>query len=277
VVAQDGGDVTFENDQRIFVKEGATNNDSWFFRQDIESDENEVVEENNTQLTDDRPKFRIDFVSPNNYWRQLLLTVDENTTSGIDWAYDGAVNEENAEDMLWRINDKDFIIQAVAETTPSTILPLSVKTLNGGEIKIHIHDLENVPLTTQVYLKDNEIYHDLRASEYITTVHPGTTLDRFKIVFSLDKTLSVQGNLVEQSIVAYYNNQTRAIEISNMKNEMVNLITVFNLLGQKITEKTIHSNQQKMILPLAINTGVYIFKITTDTREISHKILINSN
>ncbi|WP_452219011.1 LamG-like jellyroll fold domain-containing protein [Lacinutrix undariae] len=277
VVAQDGGDVTFENDQRIFVKEGSTNNDSWFFRQNIESELNVVNETDNTQLADERPKFRIDFVSPNNYWRQLLLTVDENTTTGIDWAYDGAVNEENAEDMLWRINEKDFIIQAIAETAPSTILPLSVKTLNGGEIKIHIHDLENVPLTTQVYLKDNEIYHDLRASEYITTVYPGVILDRFKIVFSLDNTLSIQENLMEQSIVAYYNNQTEAIEISNMKNEMVNSVTVFNLLGQKITEKTIHSNQQNIILPLSLNTGVYIFKITTDLREISHKMLINSN
>jgi len=79
--------INFNNGQRIFKKEGSS---SEFLR-----GANTSVSKNFTEpeIIDDRMKFRIGFKSINTISRQLLLTIDENTSPDIDWAYDGKLNE----------------------------------------------------------------------------------------------------------------------------------------------------------------------------------------
>ncbi len=49
---------------------------------------------------DNRIKIRLGFTSVNNIHRQILVTVDENTTAGVDFGYD-AENFENRQDDMY--------------------------------------------------------------------------------------------------------------------------------------------------------------------------------
>ena len=264
------GDVKFENDQRIFVTEiGNTN--SWFFRN---SGTNNPT---SNSLEDLRPKFRFGYKSPQGYGRQVLLTVDQNASLNYDWGYDAIITEENSEDMFWNFNNENYFIQGVDATESSTVLPLTVKTSNGGIIEITIDALENVDDSVDIYLKDNDVYHNLRESKYITTVEAGVINNRFEIVFNNnnDITLSNEEFQINNNITLFVENNDNLV-ISNPKNETLKRIQIINMLGQIIIEKELDSNSNKIKVPLSVQTGAYIFKISTkENKSIIKKMVLN--
>ncbi len=85
ITGDGGGTINFNNRQRVFKKEGSGS--SLFMR--------DGTTENASGENDDRMKFRIGFNSVNSTHRQLLLTIDENASSDVDWAYDGKMNEND--------------------------------------------------------------------------------------------------------------------------------------------------------------------------------------
>ena len=96
VAADSDGDIVFSNTQRNFVRETGTS--IFLFGDPVEGQNGpeSTANPNIDQQLDDsvldapdmREKFRIGFDSPSLYHRQLLITVDPNTTFGIDRAYD---------------------------------------------------------------------------------------------------------------------------------------------------------------------------------------------
>lgn len=274
VVADTDGTVTFENDQRIFVTE-AGNTNSWFYRSNTE--ETAFTENDQTEVPEDvRPKFRIKYHSPENYERHLLLTVDENATAQYDWGYDGELIENNVEDMSWSFNNSNYVIQGIDAVNESTILPLSVKTQNGGIIEISIHALENVENDVNIYIEDmyNGTYHDLRQNTFYATVNAGVVSDRFQIVFA-ENTLSVDEFEIEQDVVLHYNTNTNSIVIKNPKRHTIDSLHIHNLLGQSLFGKEINTSQVEINIPKTLQTGVYIFSIETQGATITKKQIIH--
>ncbi|WP_179352958.1 GEVED domain-containing protein [Winogradskyella vidalii] len=266
VEAQNGGTVTFNNGQRGFVKEDVGIN-SMFLRFDSEIVEAQALE-------DTRPKFRIGYKSPNNYKRQLLLTVDENATSGIDWGFDGELNEDNIEDMFWKIEDESYLIQGVDAILNTTILPLSVKTSQGGIIEISIDTLENVPTDRDIYLKDNDSYHNLRAGNYLATVDPGVINNRFEIVFETPEALSINENTLENDLLMYYDDNLKTFVISNNGNRFIKNIRIYSVLGQNINTLKVDSDISRIVQPVNLQTGIYLFEVETRNTKTTKKILI---
>ncbi|MEM6718304.1 MAG: LamG-like jellyroll fold domain-containing protein [Bacteroidota bacterium] len=276
VVADSDGSVTFENDQRIFATE-AGNTNSWFYRNNTD----EVVFTENQQIAvpeeDVRPKFRIKYHSPENYERHLLLTVDQNASMQYDWGYDGQLIENHIEDMSWLLNNGDFVIQGIDEVNESTVLPLKVKTQNGGIIEISIYALENVADDVDIFVEDmyNGTYHNLRQSNYLTTVNAGTISDRFRIVFEAN-TLSVDEFEIAQDVILHYNTNTNSIIIKNPKRHTLDTLNIHNLLGQSLLQRELNTAQAEIKVPVSLQTGAYIFSMQTQGTTITKKQLINN-
>ena len=135
--------------------------------------------------TDVRPKFRIGFDAPQINHRQLLLTIDENCTDGVDWGYDGQTPQVLADDMYWLINNTEYVIQGTDSVFIGKEIPLGVVTTNGGVITIKIDALENPIEGLKVGLKDTalNIIHKLEESDYQVTLEAGVYHDRFLLVF----------------------------------------------------------------------------------------------
>ena len=86
--------------------------------------EKEVLE--NIDSVDLRPKFRIGFNAPLIDHRQLLLTIDENATDGVDWGYDAQLYQVLNDDMYWIINDTKYVIQATNFVTIDKEIALGI-------------------------------------------------------------------------------------------------------------------------------------------------------
>jgi len=258
------GTVNFENDQRVFVKEGATS---------------VFLNPNNNQINyneDERMKFRIGFNSVNQIHRQLLLTVDDNATENVDWGYDGEINEEQIDDMYWMIDNAKYIIQGTNVVNPETIKPLGLHIRDDGMNAIMIDHLENVPNSVEIFVHDavTNIYHDLRQGEYQVYLTAGNYTDRFAIVFTVPA-LEVEENELNSAFEVYYGNADENLTILNAQLHEITSIEVFTILGQSLLNiDTITTEAITKIKVDSLSTGAYIIKLQTEIGTISKKVLV---
>ncbi|WP_373056605.1 LamG-like jellyroll fold domain-containing protein [Zunongwangia sp. H14] len=178
----EGGDILFKNGQRISVKE--SNEDSQFLKP------LHLTKGNKAQYKkDERYKIRLNFSSPMGYHRQILVAADDLTSNGFDLGYDAPMIDYNIEDMFWLINNGEYVIQAVPDFNPGQVLPIGLAIDQEGDIEIEIAELENVPESMEIYLRNkaDSTYHDLRAAKYKSSIEPGYHTSLFELVFEKPK------------------------------------------------------------------------------------------
>ncbi len=265
-----GGTIKFKNSQRIFEKEGT---DSSVF---IRNSEHNTTTIYNRDGADTRMKLRIGFNSINTIHRQILLTVDMEATQGVDWGYDAAYIDTQMDDMYWMIADEKFNIQGTNEITASSVMPLGLHLRNGGETKITIDHLENVPDDLEIFVHDVllNIYHNLRISDFVFTLPSGTYLDRFEITFQEGTALSIEEN-GQTDLEIYYANTTKDLVLLNPNSLEIKSIEIFNILGQSIyTIKNVENTSYSEYKVKNLSVGTYIVKLKTVNGETSKKVLV---
>jgi len=262
-----GGSILFKNDQRVFKTESTPS--SIFMKT------TEVTKTN----VDSRPKIRLGFISSIGAHRQILVGVESNSTKGFDFGYDARILGAKENDMYWEINNKRFVIQAVPDFNSDQTIPLGISSKNEGEVIIKIDGLENISSNTTIYLYDNQtkIYHDLRNSEFKTTLAEGEYINRFSLRFEKSQTesLEVQEKDAKEDIMVYYSKKTLFIN-NNVLDTTVDNVTIYNTLGQAIeNKKTGNQEQQDIQIPIKnMSSGLYIAKLKTSEGEISKKIIV---
>ena len=278
VVADNGGTINFNNGQRVFKKENSTNGES--FRSNTPTNNNvsqgSGVEED---ASDPRQKIRIGYKSPTNQNRQLLLTIDEQTTTGIDWGYDSTTYDYMDDDMFWGINDGFYVIQATNEMDEFSSYPLIIYTSVDGNNIIKLDGLSNIENDQDIYLHDNElgVYHDLKTNSYEIFLSAGYYDSRFSIVFSnQSQSLSTDDIVENENLDVIYANNIDKIVLLNPHGLEVNNIQLYNLLGQHmITINDIKSGNQTEYNVGNLSAGAYIIKLNTVSGSVSKKVLVN--
>ncbi|MBT8317948.1 MAG: T9SS type A sorting domain-containing protein [Lutibacter sp.] len=264
----DGGDIEFNNGQRIFVTESSGN--SVFMKGS--TTKGKLTDDNTIDL---RPKFRIGFDAPEINHRQLLLTIDENASDAIDWGYDAAMYQLFDDDMFWLLDNSKYVIQATNEILGKKEFQLGIQTENGGEISIKIDELLNVSEDTKLYVKDNVtgMLHNISANDFEIYLEPGEYLGRFSIVFESNKPV-VEEVILGDEIIVYMDNVNRQLIVKNSKNNKINTVQVFNTMGQLVSNWDNLIFDVEMNLPLQVNTGVYLVYINANSEIFSKKIVV---
>ncbi|MFD0991064.1 choice-of-anchor D domain-containing protein [Mariniflexile jejuense] len=271
-----GGTIQFKNNQRLFKKETVTgtNSGSVFLKSGSKS--NKSVNSNDTDI-DSRQKIRLMFDSPSGYHRQLLVGVDENASNEFDLGYDALINETNKEDIYWQFNNLNFVIQAVNNFNEDQILPLGLKTMKDGLIKIKIDGLENIDNSKPIYIYDKQlnVYQNLNNSYYEVFLNKGTYSNRFELVFKNSKVLNTK-EITNTNIQVYFSNDSKSLIIQNPNSIQIESIEIFNILGQSIYNFT-NSTNEKYIEQKTKNiaTGAYVIKLKTPSGIVSKKVLVN--
>lgn len=282
-----GGNITFNNDQRAFFKEDNSNLSNSLFRNTSANQNILSVDHFNDNSEDEQPaiannkKIRLGFSDRNGYHRQILMGfMDEYATSGIDQGYDAVHLDNQPNDMYFLNGTTKINIAGEGFFNVNAVYPIGVKIDALGTVTFKIDNLENFEDTFQAFIYDNQtnIYHTINAGDFSIELPQGTFNNRFSLRFINGNALSTSNfNLSDGIIVAY----TSANDMLNIKNNLtdatVEKVTLFNLLGQSISDWNIENdNQQNIQLPIkTVNTGTYIVKIKTDKGEISKKIMIN--
>lgn len=272
VTAETTGTIQFNNGQRIFQAEGTANS---VFAKSVNRKNSKTSSYNKN--VDERSKIRIGFNSINTLHRQLLVTIDKNTTTAFDWGYDAPHNDEQIDDMYWMIDNDKYSIQGINEINEHTILPLGVHTKNDGINSITIDKLENISNNLNIYIHDKEleVYHDLKQSNYDIYLNAGEYLSRFEITFSSNNQSLGIDDALNKDLQVYFSNEKRSIVVHNPKQKMIQSIEIYNILGQSIYKHSKHINENYIELKTKnINSGSYIIKMITDNEQISKKVLI---
>ena len=278
VTALDGGQIQFKNSQRVFIKENASV--SQFMKSAKTSDASKEIDE------DTFPRIRLNYSSPKGYQRQILVAFIENTTDGVDIGYDAINNETFVEDMSWRTNNINFIIQAVPTLNDQRNLPLEVKVATTGIIKISIDNTENIQEDTEIFMEDSTTgkRHNISKNQFEIELAAGKYTDRFAITFKTQKLvtedvkaeilISAAAQPIIEGIHVVMNNAIGELQIKNNSTEEILSVALVNTLGQAIKTWNSNFNIRTISLPLSTATGVYLVQITTKTGNTVKKISV---
>ncbi len=272
VTAETGGTINFNNGQRVFQVEDGSSSLFVKGKNSKKSGKNNI-----SKVIDNRMKLRMGFNSVNGLRRQLLITADKNTSTGIDWGYDSKYIDTQMDDMYWMINNEKFVIQAVDTITDKSVIPLGIHTKTTGINIIVIDELENIPNDLNIYLHDKAlgVYHDLRNSKYETNLPAGAHLGRFEITFSKSQTLGSEEFKTANTIEVLFANEKQSIVINNPKSQRIKNIEMFNILGQSLFKLQANSTKQNIEYKVPKNiAGNYIIKLETELGEFSKKVSI---
>jgi hypothetical protein len=277
VASGSGGNINFNNGQRIFHKESSGNSTFVGINDEVTETGNLLSNSLNYNLNNDpRLKLRIGFNSVNTIRRQLLVTVDPNATANIDWAYDGMINESQMDDMYWIIENDKFVIQGIDNISEETILPIAVHTDADGINSIVLDSIENAPENFDVFIHDREfnLYHSIKDSAYQIYLPTGEYLDRFEITFSNQDALSINDQELNKMDV-HYSNAIKSIILINPTMQSIKSIEIVNILGQTIKVlQDIPNESYKEIEVKNLSSGTYILRLKSKNGTISKKVLV---
>ncbi len=268
VSADNDGTINFNNGQRVFRLENPTNGE--FIRSANEIAEDEI---------DDRMKLKLGFNSVTGIHRQILLTIDDRTTQGIDWAFDGDAFGFQPDDMLWLVENRFLAIQGANTIENDVIYPLVVFTSEDGDNTFTIDELTNYDAEQAIYMHDSELnlYHNLRDSDYTVFLNSGYYDSRFKIVFNEINSLSNENYPGNQYYLDIrYSNNSEKIIVTNPSNIAIDSISIYSLLGQRIgVIDDIISGTQTQYEFNNTSPGTYILKLDTENGTLTRKVIIN--
>lgn len=280
-----GGTITFNNNQREFIKEDNASSNG-LFRVSSSSNAVSAVDNFNdnseTQIVEDSfKKIRLGYRSADNFYKQSLLGfMETNATNALDYGYDAINIDNQANDMYFISNGSNLIIQGVGYFDENAVFPLGIKNSTAGMVTFKLDEIQNFGTDFQAYIYDNvtNIYNNVRNIDFTINLPAGTINDRFSLRFINQNALNNADFNLSNGIQVVY---TNANDILNVKNYMtdttVELVTLYNMLGQQVGVWEVNDqSQQDIQVPIKnLSTGTYIVKVKTDKGDTSRKIIFN--
>lgn len=227
-----GGQITFQNSQRKFVKETSINSNEMFRQNNSETN---PQNSNDEEIPDNYTRLRLGYTESTNFHRQLLIGfMNENANDEYNLGYDGEIIDLQPDDVYFQTGNYKLVIQGVGYFYSNAIYPLTVKSSQSGTVTFMIDGLENFDLNQPIYIHDNtnDSYNDIRTSNFTVVLPAGEINDRFSLRFS-NQTLSNNEFENSQNMV-FFNSESHQLEIINPKNTEIEEATLFSILGQKI-------------------------------------------
>lgn len=276
-----GGNIIFDNNQRLFVKESNIDSNSLFrANQNATAPNSGLVTNEEDPYTENAfMKFRIGFNSNNNFHRQLLIGfMDDLATESVDPGYDAIHIDNQQYDMYFLNNGTKLIIQGASHFETSKVYPLGIKTYVAGDVQFTLDGLENVEPTQPIYIHDivTGLYHDIRNEHFTINLPQGEIHNRFELTFQNHALSASDFELGKQITVAYTNAQNLLTIKNNLTDVTVKTVSIFTILGQTLATWNVENQTQNNIsLPISnLSAGPYIVRVKTTHGTISKKIII---
>ncbi|WP_293890782.1 T9SS type A sorting domain-containing protein [Flavobacterium sp.] len=278
-----GGTITFNNGQRLFVKEDDATSYTMFKQNNSPvSVTNPAFNNQHDSFVEEQfMKLRLGYNSTDNYHRQVLLGfMNQHATAGFDSGYDGLSIETLTNDMYFINGTQKLNINGEGYFNVNNIYPLGVKNAVAGDVTFVVDGKENFDNAQEIYIYDNvtSIYHSIKDQNFQINLPAGTYDTRFSLRFTNGSSLGTVDNTVVSHGISVIHSQ--ANNMINIKNELqevaVKSVLLFNLLGQEIMDWKINNqNQADIQLQISdLSTGTYIVKVITDGGDITKKIIL---
>jgi hypothetical protein len=278
-----GGTITFNNGQRLFVKEDDAASYTMFKQNNnpITVANTAFNNQNDNFVVEQFMKLRLGYNSADNYHRQILLGfMNQNATAGFDSGYDAISIETLTNDMYFINGTNKLNINGDGYFNVNNIYPLGVKNAVAGNVSFVIDGNENFNDSQEVYIYDNvtSTYHSIKNQNFQINLPAGTYDSRFSLRFANVSSLGTVDTPEANHGISVIHSQ--ANNLINIKNELqevnVKSVSLYNLLGQEVQVwKIYNQNQADIQLRIGdLSSGTYIVKVITDGGDVSKKIII---
>ncbi len=203
-----------------------------------------------------------------------------NATKGFDNGLDGELFGGSSYDFVLYselVSDTDgkkYQIQSVPKSELETIaIPLGVVANQGETYKISSANF-NLPEGITVYLEDTKTNVFTSLNEDAYTFTPTENLNgagRFYL-HTASKALSVDDQSIDDISIFKVNENT--LRVTGFENEKVSF-TMYSVLGKKMFTTNFEGTNSNDITLDNLATGIYIIDLSTSTKKVSKKILID--
>lgn len=206
---------------------------------------------------------------------QTLLGYSNFTTDGLDYGYDGLLNNDGVLALYTKAANKNLVIQAKGEFNVADVVPLHYRANVAGQYTLKLHKKDGIFANGQnVYLRDNETgtIHDFATGIYTFTVVQGTTEGRLEIIYStVTPTLGHEApQQDEKNIIVYKKENTMMIETPGSE---ISGVRIFDIRGRLLYEND-KVNNTSLEVSLAAQQQMLIVQVTTAEGVKSSKKVI---
>ncbi|MCG1034831.1 T9SS type A sorting domain-containing protein [Polaribacter sargassicola] len=271
----DGGDIQFNNSQRVFVKEGS---ESVFFKTRQASTKNDAK-----TSSDLLPiiKLGLDYKNDDEdvmLHRQIGVSFSASNSFDFDKGYDAEIFDVGDTDMYWKFpdNEEKYAILGIQEISEDLEVPLEIVMGYSGEVYLMIDELQNVP--QPIFIKDKltNTFYNIKEDDIVLMLDIGEYIDRFVLVFKeVEGSLSVDDVDLKNGISVFLDNTTKEIVINNSSNLEFKTVELFNLLGQKINQWSFGQGAKETRLKTSnLSSAIYVVNVRTEKGKISKKIIL---
>ena len=270
------GPIVFNNSQREYIKEGT---DSHFFRGQNKKSTVKTSSKNSLPII----KLGMSYTDDNNFnlHRQLAISFKDNNSFDFDKGYDTEIYDVGTTDIYWKFptTDEKYVITGVQSISEELEIPLELVISKDGQVKIGIDEWNAIDKDVYITDKLTSTSYLLNNESIVLTLAKGTYTDRFVLAFSKiakKQVLGTEDVILDKNVSMYLDNNTKELVITNNSNLELKKVTLFNLLGQRVTEwNTIETNTTQNRLKMnTLSEAIYIVNIATKKGNISKKILL---
>jgi hypothetical protein len=240
--------------------------------------------------SDGRLKIWVGFTAARNFYREILLTVDERATDSMDKGFEAVLSDEFPNDIYWVLNKNKLIIQAIGFLSKDRVVPIGIKSKGDGPLLINVDTIQNPYQDIEVYIRDNSTMetYDILNESFEISLGEGQFNDRYSLVFKPKAEIeeepvheedqeAVTEDVDEEVIhephifIGEYNELLRI----KMPEEMeISNISLFNMVGQKMQFWNKNLNASQIDLPIHVDVGVYVVLLETNKGRVLKKVII---
>ncbi|KFF02082.1 T9SS sorting signal type C domain-containing protein [Flavobacterium reichenbachii] len=261
IESTDAGTVEFNNSMRIHGR------NTEFYKS---SNKKQTLE-----TDQERHRIWLDLKTKDGFFKQILLGYIDGATNSYDLEYDArSINGNQAGDFYSVVENKKLTIQGRAlpfDNTDSIVL--GFKTAIEGTFNISIDQQDEFFDGQNIYLEDKDLntVYNLKECPYEFFSEIGTFNKRFVLKF-IDEALGIQNyDSIKTNLLISVKN--RIINIDS-KNNTIDDVVIFDILGKQIYKKKSISNTNFSIQNLGIQNQVLILKVVLESGFVQSKKII---
>ncbi len=169
----------------------------------------------------------------------------------------------------------DFAIQALPNKDyENIVVPVGLKAKAGKSIEISAKGT-NLPSGVDMYLEDrtNNVFTNLSKENYtITLKNDADGIGQFYIHTTSQRLSTNDTNQLLEN-VSIYKSSKNELTVAGLQSEKASL-TVYSILGKKITTKKFRTNGVSTISLPEIASGVYVIELSSELGKLSKKIIV---
>ena len=228
------------------------------------------------EVEDERLKIRVSLETEHIKNKQILLTIDERATDGIDKGFDAQPFDLLNNDIYWVVADKKLIIQALGELVLESVIPIGIITQGATELKIKVDTIQNPYPDMEVYIRDNltmETY-DIKNGTFEVSLEKGECNDSYSVVFMSNEASLSENEILLDNLQVFVGENNRVISIRKPGELIIEGVSLYNIIGQPIKIWDSNLNENEIDLSINVDTGAYLVVIYTNNGNRTKRIII---